>query len=261
VLYLMQQDGVYTFDGGQTVKISDAISPYLTPVLNENGGTVSAPAFANCAMVYHGGRLYVFAPQAGGSQNSVALVWDSRIPAWVGRWTRMNITSGVSIGSNADDPDLWLGGYDGQLYRMTGNGDTSVVNGTPAAVPFALATRAYGRPPEGLSIWMQGRYNLPLGIEDRAWEAFFRKARVTRLWVEADTMGSGAVSLTAGTQFTDQATASTYPVTITNHQRASVRAKPDRGGLGAIVTLSGATASGLKIIGAGVTISRGAKVN
>jgi hypothetical protein len=260
VIYLLQQDGVYTFDGSQLNKISDPISPYLTPVLNENGGVIAAPAYANCACVFHGGRLFVFAPDVNGSLNSVAHVWDTRFPGWVGRWTGMNVTSGVSIGNNTDGPDLWLGGLDGQLYRMTGNGDTATFNGTVSPVSFTLATRAFGRPPSGLTIWMQGRYNLPLGVEDRAWEPFFRKFRVTRLWLEVDTGSGSPLSLTAGAQYGDQSTAVTYPLTITGHQRVSLRTKPDRGGLGVTVSLTGSTSTSLKVIAAGATISRGAKV-
>ncbi|HEX5323365.1 MAG TPA: hypothetical protein VFW40_06225, partial [Capsulimonadaceae bacterium] len=333
VIYLLQQDGVYTFDGSQLAKISDAIGPYIRPVLNEDGGHISASAYANTSCVFHGGRLYLFAPVTGGTQNSVAHLWDGRFQAWVGRWTGTNITSAVSIGSNTDDPDLWAGGYDGQLYRFIGNGDTPAAGGLAAVavtnagsgygsaptisfsggggsgaagtatvsggkvtgvtitnpgggytsaptvsfsggggsgaaaaaglfapVPFTLATRAYGRPPEGLSIWLQGRYNLPLGIEEGGWEPFFRKVRVTRLWLEAVNGGLGALGLTAGVQYTDQVSAVTYPVSVTGHQRVSVRAKPGRGGLGVIVTLAGATASGLSIVAAGATISRGARM-
>lgn len=262
VAYVVEQDGVYTFDGSQLTKISDPIGSLLTPVLNEDGGQVSAAVFAGCASAFHGARLYLFAPEAGGNQNTQCFLWDSRFGAWTGRWTGMNVTSAVSIGSNTDDPDLWLGGFDGQLYKFSGNGDTAAAGGSVSPVSFALATRAYARPPEGLSVWMQGRYNLPLGIEDRAWEPFFRRARPTRLWVELNSYsssGAQSISVTAGTRYEESQLASTYPLTVSGWQRALIKTKPDRGGLGVIVTLTGSTAYNLEVIAAGVTVARGAR--
>lgn len=262
--YVAQQDGVYTFDGSQLNRISDPIGPLLAPVLNENGGVVAASAYTGIALCYHGGRLYVFAPEPNGSQNTQCLLWDARFNGWTGQWTGMNITSAVSIGTNADDPDIWLGGYDGQLYTLSGNGDTAVAHGTSVPVSFALATRAYGRPPAGLSVWMQGRYNLPLGIEDRAWEPFFRRVRPTRVWLEAnsyDSSGAQSISLTIGTRYQDNGAVFSYPVTLTGWQRMPIKTNSDRGGLGVIVTVTGSTATNLQIVSAGVTVARGTRMD
>lgn len=153
-VWLLGPDGWYQFDADTARPTSEAISPLLSPALNTflRGAVPLDPAaYAQSRAVWHGRRLWHFAPGAAGDiRNTVAHVWDSRQDGWTN--LLVPATSGVSLSGSAAGGalgDLYLGGYDGQLYRMSGDQDVSAPGAAPRPIPFALTTRAFGREADG----------------------------------------------------------------------------------------------------------------
>lgn len=153
-VWLLGPDGWYQFDADTARPTSEAIEPLLSPALNTflRGAVPLDPAaYALSRAVWHGRRLWHFAPGApGDARNTVAHVWDSRQDGWTN--LLVPATSGVSLAGSASGGalgDLYLGGYDGQLYRMSGDQDVSAPGAAPRPIPFALTTRAFGREEDG----------------------------------------------------------------------------------------------------------------
>jgi len=132
--------------------LSQNIEPLLAPFL-KGGTAISATAYQKCVLHYHGRRLWLFAPVAGGSSNSVAYVYDTRPSmdgsgptGWV-KFTNMNIVSACSLSGQNDTDDLYLGGDDGQIYKVAGNGDVSslvAVTGATNATPIIITAASHG---------------------------------------------------------------------------------------------------------------------
>jgi hypothetical protein len=148
-LRFLGPDGVYHYDGvNDPQSMSDDIEPALNPK-SRNAPALQAAAYASSFMVWHGRRLYLCAPgSAADTSPSVLWVWDSRVHdgdgGWV-RWTGMNFTSAASLTQATNTDDLYFAGRDGQIYQITGAGDTVLSTDTPAAIPISFMSRALGQ--------------------------------------------------------------------------------------------------------------------
>lgn len=141
-LWFVGASGLYEFDGNIVTPVSVAIEKSLNP--SETGGTaISSTAYAGIVMCYHGRRLHLFAPVQGGSVNSVDYVYDSRQNGWA-RWLLGNITGAASLASGADTDELFLTGYDGQVYKMVGSVDKATPSASAVPISFSFTSRAYG---------------------------------------------------------------------------------------------------------------------
>lgn len=129
---------------------ADVVDP-KSVVLEKVLGRQSSPSEA---FVYHARRLLHFAAPPGQTANSLAYVWDSRQEGWT-RFLNMNVTSGLSLSTGTDTDNLFLGGLDGQIYEMTGSGDVATPGAAPAAVSFAVQSRAYGQEGAAENFWRE----------------------------------------------------------------------------------------------------------
>ncbi|RTK97437.1 MAG: hypothetical protein EKK59_09210, partial [Neisseriaceae bacterium] len=120
--WFLSASGVMEFNGMQVLPKSMALERVLNPLREAGGSYVTAAAYKLSAMVYHNRRLFLFAPVAGGSANSVAYVYDTRTNHWV-KFTTPGFTSGVSLSGGGDTQDFYCAGSDGQLYKYNGYAD------------------------------------------------------------------------------------------------------------------------------------------
>lgn len=153
--WFLAGDGVWEYDGGDTIQPKSLeIEPLLAPAVY---GQTPIPAqyFTQAAMLYAGRRLYLFAPgTASDTANTVAYVLDMRQGGWT-RFTGMNISSACTTSSAGDNAEIYLAGLDGQIYQLTGSGDTATRDATPAAVPFSFTSRGFGQEENGLKWWQE----------------------------------------------------------------------------------------------------------
>ncbi|MCW3059810.1 MAG: hypothetical protein JWQ02_1631 [Capsulimonas sp.] len=236
-LWFLGPNGLYEFDGG------DEINPRSLPIeraLNpphSSGPPISSEAYAGVSMIYHGRRLYLFAPLPGDSSNTVAYVWDSRQNGWT-RYLQMNVTGAASLSTAADTDDLFLAGSDGQLYQLTGEGDRatpSVLEASAAPIAFAFASRGFGREESGGQYW--------------------RTNRPVRVYASVETEESVDLTMGVSCSGCEATMAQTYTV----DGAASFRVKVPSGvrGLVTTVTLSGASRKPVRIASVAVESAEG----
>lgn len=146
--------------------LPQVMSRVIEPILNPNafGGTlastpISSTAYAGAAMIYHAQRLWLFAPTAGDTQNTVVYVYDTRQQGWT-RFLR-GFTGGCALSTQSDTDDLFLGGYDGQLYQCdygrSSAGDRALPSSSPAAVTVTVGGRGFGQEGEGEAYFAKKR--------------------------------------------------------------------------------------------------------
>lgn len=131
VLWFLGPDGVYQYNAGDDLS---SMSRDIEPVLNPSSRALpklDPQAYGASFMVYHGQRLYLCVPgSAADNVPTVVWVWDTRTQGWVGRWNSfawgagMEFTSAASLAQESDGDDLYWACRDGQIYHMTGFGDT-----------------------------------------------------------------------------------------------------------------------------------------
>jgi hypothetical protein len=246
-LWFLGPNGVYQFDGGDTI---DPRSVPIERALNpsQSGGTAiaasayAASAYAASAMIYHGRRMYLFAPRAGDTTSKAAYVWDSRQDGWTRYlWPAgVSINGAASLSTGLDGDDLFLAGSDaagtgGQLYQLTGQGDKATPAATAQAVAFAMASRGLGRESGGVTYWETNR--------------------PTRMYAAVQT-GESAV-LTFGVTCSGSAAAMAAPYTVNG--LASVRLKVPSAVRGQVttVTISGATVAPTRLSSIACEIAEG----
>ncbi|BDI33333.1 hypothetical protein CCAX7_53840 [Capsulimonas corticalis] len=233
-LWFLGPNGLYEFDGG------DEIAPRSAPIeraLNpaqSSGSAILPAAYAGSALVYHGRRLYLFAPLPGGSANTAAYVWDSRQDGWT-RYLQMNVTGAASLSTGADTDDLFLAGADGQLYELTGEGDRASPTAPAAPVAFAFASRGFGREESG--------------------DAYWRANRPARVFASVQTQDTATLTLGVNCSACDASMSQAYTVL----GAASFRLKVPNGvrGLVTTVTLAGATVTPVRITSVAVESAEG----
>jgi hypothetical protein len=142
-------DNWYQFDGDSVQPLSTIIERVLAPA-QFGGAPLDTTAYKNCALLVAHKRAHLFAPEtAGDDGNRVAYVHDSRYSEMSGGagwtvWRQMDVTGGASLGYSSDSDEIFLAGLDGQIYRMTGFGDTSVTGGPVTPVTHTIASRGHG---------------------------------------------------------------------------------------------------------------------
>lgn len=153
--WLMTSTGPYRYDSGDDVTaMGQEIEPYIAPQLF-SGETIPGVQMQYASMLFAGRRVYLFAPSSADSAtNDACYVYDTRDnnQGWV-RWTGVTITSGITTAQLADDDEIFLGGYDGQLYQLTGDYDLDKPGGTQSAITTQYLSRGMGQEQDDASYW------------------------------------------------------------------------------------------------------------
>jgi hypothetical protein len=151
--------GISTMAGTTIEPVSLPLEGVLNPRSSDFGPTgsasyISAAAYSGIILLTHERRLYAFAPVAGATtstSNSVCYVWDSRTTGWV-KWnlpifsaTQTFATSAVSCTSTNDVADMYVGGSNGQVFRLEGFADRPTYSGANSNIAWKLLTRQYGQ--------------------------------------------------------------------------------------------------------------------
>jgi hypothetical protein len=145
---------------GTTIEpVSLPLEGVLNPRSSDYGPTgsasyISAAAYSGIILLTHERRLYAFSPVAGATtatSNSVCYVWDSRTTGWV-KWNlpifssvQTFATSAVSCTSTNDVADMYIGGSNGQVFRLEGFADRPTYSGANSNIAWKLLTRQYGQ--------------------------------------------------------------------------------------------------------------------
>ena len=104
-------------------------------------------------LCWHSRRLWCIVPGSGGSDGE-ALVWDERVNAWgrVSGYQGLGFTSACSLSGGEDSGDFYLGGRDGQVYKLSGSvsapaatTDKATPAGTSRAISWLTKSRRYGQ--------------------------------------------------------------------------------------------------------------------
>jgi hypothetical protein len=151
--------GISVMNGTKIEPMSMPLEAVLNPRSMDYGPTgsasyIGAAAYSDIIMLSHERRLYAFAPVAGAStvnQNSVVYLYDTRTTGWV-KWklplfssVQMYATSAVSCTSTNDVADMYVGGSNGQIYRLEGFTDRPTYSGTVQGIDWKITTRRYGQ--------------------------------------------------------------------------------------------------------------------
>jgi len=151
--------GISTMNGTKIEPISVPLEGVLNPRSMDYGPTgsanyIGAAAYSDIVMLSHERRLYAFAPIAGANtanSNSVVYVYDTRTTGWV-KWklpvfstVQTNVTSAVSCTSTNDVADMYVGGSNGQIYRLEGFSDRPTYAGATQGIDWKITTRRYGQ--------------------------------------------------------------------------------------------------------------------
>lgn len=151
--------GISTMNGTRIEPISIPLEGVLNPRSMDYGPTgssnyIGAAAYSDIVMLAHERRLYAFAPIAGAStanSNSVVYVYDTRTTGWV-KWklpifssVQVNASSAVSCTSTNDVADMYVGGSNGQIYRLEGFSDRPTYSGSTQGIDWKITTRRYGQ--------------------------------------------------------------------------------------------------------------------
>jgi hypothetical protein len=171
--WFLSASGVMEFKGQNATPKSLELEKVLNPSREAGGSYITAAAYKLCAMVWHNRRLFLFAPVAGGSANSVAYVWDSRVDGWV-KFTSPGFTSACSLAGGGDTNDFYLAGADGQLYRYNGYTDIGYSGGAETGISYVLTSRRHGQSAaEGVAYYGKNRpYQLDVHMEPDASHTF-----------------------------------------------------------------------------------------
>ncbi len=142
-LVFLASDGLYRFNNGNPVLISDILGQALNPSLT---GDTSIPAayYANCSILTAHDNLYLFAPgSATDTTNTICYVHHGRYqyPQGWTTWNQMTVTGGASRSYASDTDPIYVAGLDGMIYQMTSYGDTSTYGGAVSDVTWAITTR------------------------------------------------------------------------------------------------------------------------
>lgn len=132
-LVFLAPDGLYYFDGNNSFKISDRISPTL------QGYNTTSFASAT-SLYYHDKNLYMLAlPGASSSTNNKVVTWDSFNNA-LSIYTGMAPSAMTTIYNSGIQERPYFGDYSGFVYRMDNGSDDYPLN-----VQTAISAYAYTR--------------------------------------------------------------------------------------------------------------------
>jgi hypothetical protein len=145
----LSSSGITSTQGFTLENLSEAIQKRLS--LNAIGKSRYAQGF----LCWHDSRLWCIMPGSG-STDGEALVLDMRdgMHGWgrVSGYLGLGFTSACSLSDGLDTGDLYIGGRDGQIYRMGGTPysptfttDKATPSGTARAIAWSYLSRRYGQ--------------------------------------------------------------------------------------------------------------------
>ena len=155
----VSSSGISVMNGTKIEPMSLPLEGVLNPRSMDYGPTgsasyIGAAAYADIVLLTHERRLYAFAPIAGAStanSNTVVYIYDTRTTGWV-KWKlpvfssiQVNASSAVSCTSINDVSDMYVGGSNGQIYRLEGFSDRPTFSGTLQGIDWKITTRRYGQ--------------------------------------------------------------------------------------------------------------------
>jgi len=165
--------GVVQFTDGTITPRSVELRKMLSLDKATGAPDLTPSAYRGISYALHNGRLFVFAPGVGDTNNTYVYVFDTRTGGWT-RWRTIpsdtsnglsgtvpssfiGFTGGVSLSFGNDQADFYALGTNGQIYKLTSNVDkqtTSVFN----PIYWAFTSRQYGQTySEGIAYYNQNR--------------------------------------------------------------------------------------------------------
>jgi hypothetical protein len=249
-LWFLGPNGIYEYDGGETVTpVSIPIEDLLNPA-QSGGAAITASAYAQSSMVYHGRRLYLIAPTAGDSAPTVAYVYDTRQNGWT-RYLNMSMTGSVSLSTAADTDDLFLAGQDGQIYQLSyaQAGDKATPSAAATAITWTFKSRGFGR-----ELMIQEQWHMP----NPDW---WRENRGIRAYTKISLGEAASVVQTAGAVGTSLTSAITHTMASGTAQHLRDEINRAVRGDAFYVQVSGSTVTTTKITAVACEIVKGAIVS
>lgn len=145
----LSANGIVASQGFNLDNLSRAIQKRLS--LQAIGQSRYAQGF----LVFHDERLWCIIPGSG-STDGEALVLDTRdgVQGWsrISGYSGLGFTSACSLSAGLDSGDLYLGGRDGQIYKMGGTPysptyttDKATPSGTARAISWSMTSRRHGQ--------------------------------------------------------------------------------------------------------------------
>jgi hypothetical protein len=100
--------------------------------------SISAAAYSKSFLAAHDKYCWLFAPVAGGTMPSVGYVYNTLLKGWTSVTIPSEVTHAVSIASGNDAADLYVGAFNGQIYKyQTFNDSGYKYSPTPASAGSA----------------------------------------------------------------------------------------------------------------------------
>jgi hypothetical protein len=137
-------NGVAQFAGTQVVPQSLPLErlynlkPYSRAY---NASSISAVAYSRSFLTAHDKYCWLFAPVAGGTMPSVAYVYNTLLKGWTSVIMPSDVTHAVSVASGNDSADLYVGAFNGQIYKyQTFNDSPHKYTPTPSGANLTLGT-------------------------------------------------------------------------------------------------------------------------
>lgn len=137
-------DGLVAFNGADTEGFGEELLRLLNGNLVIGGSALLPAAYAQCFLFVHGEDLYLGAP--GGADDTAPAVlyrFDDKMPVPT-RFTGMAMSCGVATRGTGDTSSLILGGQNGNVYVLDGEGDKATTAGAASAISWAVETRRFG---------------------------------------------------------------------------------------------------------------------
>jgi hypothetical protein len=178
-IWTLASSGLFEYIGGGSSLAPANRSLLIQPQLNpsEVGLPALQPAaYAGSCCIYHGQRLYLSTPNApADTRNTVTWVYDFRM----GGWTKylFGCTGFAATSSSSDNNDLFLTGYDGQIYALQGHGDKATPAAAATAVQVNYKSRGFG--------------------QESAGDAYYRTNKPQRFHADFTTQETAVATLTA----------------------------------------------------------------
>ena len=137
-------NGVAQFAGTQVAPMSLPLERLynLKPYSRAFGASsISSAAYSRSFLAAHDKYCWLFAPVAGGTMPSVGYVYNTLIKGWTSVTIPSDVTHAVSISSGNDSADLYVGAFNGQIYKyQTFNDSPHKYTPTPSGANLTLGT-------------------------------------------------------------------------------------------------------------------------
>jgi hypothetical protein len=155
-LWMLHSDGLWEYDGADVAEPrSVEIEPQIAP--QAYGGT--RIPLDGAALLYAGKRVFLFMRDEtppgddGITANNIAHVFDMRTGGWT-RLLNMCMTSATTTSGAADTAEIFLAGYDGQLYELKGEEDIAKPGDPSTDITVTFRSRGLGQEEAGYSWWL-----------------------------------------------------------------------------------------------------------